>query len=160
MTILWNDREEGRFVCHILDTKTGVRGTVPKPSYSVSPENRVYLFQDRTRNVEIVGDRVMPINGHNTYLPIGDSPQWILNDTYPDRTRRQTPYLYHIPTGRRVDLGHFYLPPEYQGEWRCDLHPRSSRDGRSVTIDSPHGSRGRQVWLLDVSRIVAGRACH
>ena len=75
-----------------------------------------YLFQDRTRNVEIVGDGVMPINGHNTYLPIGDSPQWILNDTYPDRTRRQTPYLYHIPTGRRVDPGHFYLPPEYQGE--------------------------------------------
>jgi hypothetical protein len=121
------------------------------------PEGRkaaFYLFEDQTSNVEIVGDGLMPINGHNTYLPIGNGAEWILNDTYPDRTRRQTPYLVHLPSGRRVDLGHFYLPPEYQGEWRCDLHPRCSRDGHTVAIDSPHGGQGRQVWLLDIRQIV------
>jgi hypothetical protein len=96
----------------------------------------------------------MTLNGHNTYLPIGDG-RWILNDTYPDsKTRRQTPYLYHVPTRKRYNLGHFYLAPEYSGEWRCDLHPRSSNDGRTIAIDSPHGGDGRQVWLLDVSEIV------
>lgn len=112
-----------------------------------------YLFKDKTQQVQIVGDGVMKLNGHNTYLPGGDG-QWILNDTYPDSKRRQTPYLFNVKTGRRHDLGHFYLPPKYKGEWRCDTHPRSSRDGRTVAIDSPHGGSGRQVWLLDVSEIV------
>ena len=80
--------------------------------------------------------------------------QWILNDTYPDRERKQNVYLYHIPTGRRVPLGHFKSPPEYKGEWRCDTHPRSSPDGRKVVIDSPHGGNGRQMYLIDISGIV------
>ena len=112
-----------------------------------------YLFQDKTRKVDIVGEGVMTHNGHNTYLPVGEN-QWILNDTYPDGRRRQTPYLFNVATGKRFDLGHFYSPPEYKGEWRCDTHPRSSRDGLTVAIDSPHGGDGRQVWLLDVREIV------
>lgn len=114
-----------------------------------------YLFRDRTRKLEIVGEGVMTRNGHNSYLPF-EKKEWILNDTYPDRARRrQTLYLYHVPTRKRIDLGHFHLPPEYSGEWRCDLHPRSSNDGRTVAIDSPHGGDGRQVWLADVSKIIA-----
>ena len=113
-----------------------------------------YLFRDQTDHVERVGEGVMALNGHNTYLPV-PGQEWILNDTYPDkRTRAQTPYLFHVPTGKRIDLGHFYLAPEYTGEWRCDLHPRSSNDGRTVAIDSPHAGGGRQVHLIDVSAIV------
>ena len=97
----------------------------------------------------------MTVNGHNTYLPAGDGTEWILNDTYPHGThRQQNPYLYHVPTGTRHDLGHFHLPKEYKGEWRCDTHPRSSNDGRSVVIDSPHGGDGRQLWLLDISQFL------
>ena len=81
---------------------------------------------------------------------------WILNDTYPTGVRRhQTPCLYHEPTRVRHDLANFHLPIEYAGEWRRDTHPRSSKDGRCVTVDSPHAGTGRQVWLLDVSEIVA-----
>jgi hypothetical protein len=113
-----------------------------------------YLFKDQTREVRIVGDGVMTVNGHNTYLP-GQDNQWILNDTYPQGSaREQTPYLFHKPTGRRFDLGHFPSPPEYRGEWRCDLHPRASNDGLTVAIDSPHGGSGRQVHLIDVRGIV------
>lgn len=120
------------------------------------PEGRkaaFYLLKDKTREMEIVGEGVMTRNGHNTYLPIGDN-EWILNDTYPDARRRQSPYLFNVRTGKRHPLGHFHAPPAYKGEWRCDTHPRSSNDGRLVTIDSPHGGAGRQVWLLDVSEIV------
>ena len=59
-----------------------------------------------------------------------------------------------MKTGRRVELGGFLLPKVYTGEWRCDTHPRSSRDGRLVCIDSPHGGTGRQMWLMDVGAIV------
>jgi len=116
-----------------------------------SHKSRFYLFRDRTEDVEVVGRDVMTVNGHCSYLP---GNRWILNDTYPDRDRFQHLYLYHVETGRRVPLGRFFSPPEYAGEWRCDLHPRFSPDGRKVVIDSPHEGGGRQLHLLDISEIV------
>lgn len=112
-----------------------------------------YLFKDQSDKVEIVGADTMTRNGHNTYLPLAGQ-EWILNDTYPDSQRKQTPYLYHVPSKQRFDLGHFFLDPKYKGEWRCDLHPRSSNDGRTIAIDSPHAGGGRQVHLIDVSGII------
>ena len=114
--------------------------------------NAFYLYKDRTNKVEVVGKDVMTKNGHCTYLP---GNKWILNDTYPDKERKQNVYLYNVATGKTVPLGHFYLPSEYKGEWRCDTHPRFSPDGRSVVIDSPHGGNGRQMYLIDISRIVS-----
>lgn len=114
--------------------------------------NKFYLYTDRSDTVEVVAPDDMPVNGHNTYLP-GTRNEWVLNDTYPDKQRLQHPYLYHLPTRRKVPLGHFRSPPEYTGEWRCDLHPRGSRDGRWVCIDSAHQG-GRQLYLIDVVKLV------
>ena len=75
----------------------------------------------------------------------------------PEKSRLQHPYLVHLPTSRRFPLGHFHSPPEYTGEWRCDLHPRYSPDGRKVVIDSAHEGQGRQMYLIDISKIVEGR---
>lgn len=112
-----------------------------------------YLFRDRTREVTPVGAGVMTRDGHVTYVP--HHPGWLLSDTYPDReTREQHPFLFHEPTGRKVPLGHFHSPPAYRGEWRCDTHPRTSRSGRTVVIDSPHGGTGRQMWAIDVGAIL------
>jgi len=116
-----------------------------------SKQNKFYLFEDRTANVKAVGEDVMTVNGHCTYLP-GD--RWILNDTYPDKERKQNPYLYEVATRRRVPLGHFHSPLEYTGEWRCDTHPRFSPDGTKVVFDSPHAGNGRQMYLIDVGSIV------
>ena len=110
-----------------------------------------YIFRDKTSEVAPIGAGIMTANGHCTYLP---GNQWILNDTYPDKNRLQHPYLYHVSTNARTPLGHFYSPPEYSGEWRCDTHPRFSRDGKSVVIDSPHGGNGRQMYLIDIAGIV------
>lgn len=93
----------------------------------------------------------MKKDGHLTYL----SEDWVLNDTYPDRKmREQKPYLFHVPSGLVVPLGAFRSHIKYRGEWRCDTHPRMSRDGTKVIIDSTHGGDGRQMWLIDVSKIV------
>jgi hypothetical protein len=115
-----------------------------------SSGNRFYLYKDKTEEVSVVGEGVMTVNGHCTYLP---GNRWILNDTYPDRERKQNVYLYEVATNRRVPLGHFLSPPEYTGEWRCDTHPRFSPNGKLVTIDSPHGG-GRQIYLIDIAAIV------
>jgi Tol biopolymer transport system component len=60
--------------------------------------------------------------------------------------------LYHIPTDKRVELGRFNSPDVYKGEWRCDLHPRFSPDGKKVIIDSTHEGKGRQMYLVDISQ--------
>jgi hypothetical protein len=120
-------------------------------AFHPSQKSRFYLFEDRSTKVEVVGPAVMTEDGHCTYLP---GNRWILCDTYPDAKRLQHPYLFEAATGRRVPLGHFLLPREYAGEWRCDNHPRFSPDGRKVVIDSPHAGQGRQLYLIDISGIV------
>lgn len=113
-----------------------------------------YLFKDQTDKVESVGKGVMAKNGHNTYVPNTEN-QWILNDTYPSKEKReQVPYLFHVPSGKRVNLGAFHSPTKYSGEWRCDTHPRTSNDGKTVAIDSPHTGGGRQIHLIDISKII------
>jgi len=114
-----------------------------------SDGDRFYLYQDRSTKVEVIGRDVMTVNGHCTYLP---NKRWILNDTYPDRERNQNPYLFNTESAKRFPLGHFNLPKEYAGEFRCDTHPRFSPDGKKVTIDSAH-ERGRQIYLIDISGI-------
>ena len=114
-----------------------------------------FLFEDVDGggNVEEIGHGVLDRWGHLSYLPNND---WILNDTYPQgESRMQTPHLYQVSTGRRIDLGEFHLPNAYTGEWRVDLHPRFSPDGRFVCIDSPHEDEGRQLYLIDISGLTS-----
>ena len=112
-----------------------------------------FLFEDIDGGGDVreIGHGVLDGSGHISYLP---GNEWILNDTYPQGTERmQTPHLYHVKTGRRVDLGHFQLPKTYTGEWRVDTHPRFSPDSRYVCIDVPHKDEGRQLHLIDIRGI-------
>ena len=96
-----------------------------------------------------VGRGMLDKSGHLSYWP---GNRWILNDTYPRGSKRvQTPHLFHVPTGRRIDLGDFHLPPLYKGEWRVDTHPRFSANGKLVCIDAPSPGEGRQLHLIDIS---------
>lgn len=126
--------------------------TVTAWAWHPSDGSRFYNFHDQSRKVEVVGRDIMNLNGHNTYLapPYQD---WILNDTYPDKDRLQHPYLFHIPTSKRVPLAHLKSPPAYKGEVRCDTHPRSDPSGTKVVVDSPH-NQGRQMYLIDIKPIV------
>jgi hypothetical protein len=121
-------------------------------SYHPSHGGAFYIYEDGSREVEVVGEGVMTRDGHCTYLP---GKEWILNDAYPNQERYRELYLYHVATGKKVSLGRFLSPEPYDGEWRCDLHPRSSPDGRWVVIDSVHGGNGRQLYLLDIGDLVA-----
>jgi hypothetical protein len=38
--VIWNDRQDDKFVCHILDVKTKKKRTLPAPIYAVSPDGR------------------------------------------------------------------------------------------------------------------------
>jgi hypothetical protein len=112
-----------------------------------------YLFDDATGEGLPVGADLMPSDGHCSYSPDAER-RWILNDTQPDGYDHRTLYLYDTRAERRIDLGRFYSPPKLVDDFRCDLHPRWSRDGRQVCIDSAHEG-SRQLYLVDVSAIEA-----
>jgi hypothetical protein len=113
--------------------------------------NRYYLFTDRDGKAEPVGTDVLPTDGHCSYSPDG---RWVLTDTYPDAAHQRTLLLYDPTKNHRIDIGRFYSPPELSSELRCDLHPRWSRDGRQVCIDSAHTGE-RQMYVLDVAELVS-----
>lgn len=113
-----------------------------------------YLFTDKTDRVETVGPDWMKVNGHNTYLPHTEG-DWILNDTYPQGEERlQELYLYQVSADKKITLGKFHEPERFRGEWRCDLHPKATADGKYVIFDSTHEGDGRQIYLMDISQIV------
>lgn len=112
--------------------------------------DRYFNFTDRGGDVSIIGEQSLtPLgDGHCNISPDG---QWMLTDTYPDMQGVQHLLVYHLTSGRIVQLGDF--PTRYNADpMRCDLHPRWSRDGKSVCIDSTHEGR-RQIYVLDVAAI-------
>ncbi len=115
--------------------------------------NRYYLLDVRDGTISTVArDRLDCFgDGHPTYSP---DRQWILTDTYPDRSRQQHLFLFHLPTERLIEVGRFFEPWKYNGPTRCDLHPRWSSDGTMISIDSTHTGH-RKTYLLDVTKLVA-----
>ena len=119
-----------------------------------SPHNgeiHYHLYNDKTKDVEIIGRDILTENGHMTYSP---NEKWLLSDTYPDEKNNQRIlFLYNIETGFRYDIGSFYADPNLGKINRCDLHPRWNKNGTKVCIDSVHENE-RQMYIVDVSEIM------
>ena len=97
--------------------------------------------------VEIFGKSELTEDGHCTFSP---DKQWVLNDTYPDQFDMRTLMLVSWPDGRRINIARLHSPKsKWWGEIRCDLHPRWSRDGRMLCLDSVHDGT-RQMYVVDV----------
>lgn len=107
--------------------------------------DRYYLLNDKTTDYEIMGDGVLNMDGHPSYSPSG---RYILTDTYPDKTRMRTLIIYDTVEKKRYDVGKYFAPFKYDGEVRCDLHPRWSRDGGKICFDSVHEGK-RQLYIVD-----------
>lgn len=116
-------------------------------------KQRFHLYNEVDKSIKVIGEGILTRDGHCTYSPDGE---WILTDTYPDKDRMQHLMLYRPVDGKLVELGRFFQDKAFGGEIRCDLHPRWSRDGKTVCIDSLH-SGTRQMYLLDVSSVVASK---
>ena len=116
-------------------------------------KNRFWLYTDQSEEKEVIGEGILDRDGHCTYSP---DAEWVLTDEYPNKDRMQALMLYRPSDKKLVPLGEFYLTRDVSGEFRCDLHPRWSRDGRYVCIDSMHMGDTRQMYLLDVGDIVHG----
>lgn len=74
---------------------------------------------------------------------------WFVTDTYPDKARMQHLILGNWKTGEVKEIGEFFHGFEFQGESRCDLHPRFSPDGKAVYFDSVFSGK-RQLYRMDL----------
>jgi hypothetical protein len=114
-------------------------------------EDHYALYDLYDDHFTVLGRDVFSSDGHCHFSP---DRKWMVTDTYPDADDNRTLILYEMATGKRIDIGKFYSPPSLEGPLRCDLHPRWSRDGRRLSIDSAHTGE-RQIYSIDVSSITA-----
>jgi hypothetical protein len=106
-----------------------------------------YLFKDNDcEDIAKIGEKDLTEDGHMSYRRQGD---WFVTDTYPaTRDQCRALMLFNETDGRCVEIGRFFAAPEFSGSERCDLHPRWSRDGKSIFFDSLHEG-GRQVYCIN-----------
>ena len=76
-----------------------------------------------------------------TNLNLGDGHpscygDWVVFDSYPDKSRMQHLLLYNKKRDEIFPLLEVYQSVDYMGECRCDLHPRFSQDGRFIFFDT------------------------
>ena len=76
-------------------------------------------------------------NGHASSIP-GPGGDWLISDTYAIKGYQYL-FLFHKPTQRFVLLAKLKSTAP-DGIFRVDLHPRLSRNSRTVSIDATHES--------------------
>lgn len=78
---------------------------------------------------------------------------WIVIDSYPDKSRMQHLTLYNYKTHVIIPLLELFHPLKNQGESRCDLHPRFSPDGCRIYFDTLYTGT-RRLTYIDVSNTI------
>jgi hypothetical protein len=92
----------------------------------------------------------LTVDGHCSVSPDGT---WLLTDGYPARGH-QPLFLWNLRDSLGYRVGLYPCPARFDGPLRADLHPRFSRDARTVCIDSAmDGSRA--IYAVDVSSLTA-----
>ncbi|NHB87593.1 hypothetical protein [Photorhabdus tasmaniensis] len=95
---------------------------------------------------------------YKEYIPLsnfGDGhpsvkSSFILTDTYPDRARNKSLILSNINNQKAKIIASVFEPLKYNGQTRCDLHPRFSyNNGNRIYIDSVHENK-RHLYLLEL----------
>ena len=97
------------------------------------------------------GEGILPRDGHACFSPDG---RWVVCDRRISKKpgRLTGLMLYNVSNGTKIGLGEFYSEEMFKGDIRCDLHPRWSHDGNTISFDSVHEG-SRQIYLVDVSKL-------
>lgn len=108
-----------------------------------------YIVKDKTSEYSIMNNTLLKENGHPGF---SKNKQWLLTDTYPNKSRMSTLLLYNVKKEKVITIGSFFSPLKYFGEYRCDLHPRFSSDNKGVFINSVHEGT-RHLYYIDISEL-------
>ena len=111
-----------------------------------------YVFKDKSNTRYKIAEGVLCRDGHPSFSPDG---RWLLTDTYPDQGGWRELILYDLKDEDKYVVGRFYNPIIYRHDpLECDLHPRWSRDGKKICVDSVH-EEYRKMLLIDVTMFLS-----
>lgn len=115
-------------------------------SCNLSGKLQFMSFKDRKKEIAPYGEGLFPEDGHNSFSP---DRNWIVCDTYPYGKENECDLLlYNVQEKKMTKIGSFPHSSDIRSIWRCDLHPRWSRDGSMISFDSIHEGN-RQIYLVD-----------
>ena len=109
-------------------------------------------YTDKKGFVETIGFRSDNIFLEDGHPSISTDGRWMLTDDYPDKAKFSRLYLYDLISKKKYIVGMFYQPFKYSGENRIDLHPKWSKCGKFVSIDSGHRGK-REFHVINVSEV-------
>ncbi|HPG38934.1 MAG TPA: hypothetical protein PLP19_08765 [bacterium] len=93
---------------------------------------------------------IIPGNGYCARVP---GTEWLFGDAAGESPEIRRLYLYNNMSGQVKDVATFTQPAVNNAEWRVQLNPRISHDGKKLVIDSAHEINGPQMYLIDVGKI-------
>ena len=108
--------------------------------------DKYYMINIDSLKKELVGKDIIDKFGDGHPNISGNK---IIFDTYPDKSRMKSLYLYNYDDKNLEKLGEFLESFSFYGETRCDLHPRFSYDAKKIFFDSVHTGK-RQLYMLDL----------
>lgn len=104
-----------------------------------------YLMKDKSQEYVHLW-KTIDNDGHPSYCPTNN--HLVVTDSYPNRARVANIKLLRDdePESEGKIIAKVFAPFKYDNDTRCDLHPRWSRDGKTVCFDSVfEGHRGLYV---------------
>ncbi len=119
----------------------------------LGPMQFVWLRDRADAEIVPAGKGILPSDGHAAFSP---DRRWLACDAFhsgPGTGRVGELMLIRLEDGNKVPLGTFLHAPQFEGDIRCDLHPRWRPDGTAVAFDSVHEG-SRQVYIAEVGDIV------
>lgn len=106
----------------------------------------LYEWNDRTGEEHAIDTSVFPKDGHCSYSP---DRSLVLYDSYPDKERYQQLFIFNLANRQVTHLGKLYSYEQTNQDIRCDLHPRWSRAGDVLSLDSNHEG-SRHIYELEL----------
>ena len=112
--------------------------------------DKYYLLEDKTDKFQIIGDGILNEDGHPSF---SKDKEWLLTDTYPNKSRMGKVLLYNLKTKKLVKLAEFYSSIKLSVENRCDLHPRFSDTDGYITFDSDFKGT-RALYKMEIRKVL------
>ncbi len=165
-TVIWNDREKDKFVCHILDLKTGEKHTLPSPIYALSPNGKEAVSCDFARVADCrpgygyagIKDRffedMAPEGSGITHVDLETGVEKLIV-THQQLARAgdvmsnlpgSKHHAYHLlcsPDGKRFILLHRWTQP---GGGHLTRLITANMDGSDLRIVIPNGYASHFIW--------------
>lgn len=167
--IIWNDREDGRYVSRVLNIETGKRSTLPNPVYALSPDGKWAVTTDFRRlndtrpgygyagildpNADVltpddVGVWKMDLADGGTELIFSVAQAAAIPNQHND-TSGLKHYFNHLLVStdgsRLIFLHRWRLPPGRRGKFGTRMFTIGN-DGSDPYVLDPYGRTSHFIW--------------